>query len=226
MSNTQRTTRDETPLPMTPQLRLASLYFPAALLVLFVAYAAIDRSEPRPALLDQGGFSRLDPSLEIPEFALDATDKTAFTRDSFKGQWTLLALGFTSCPDICPTTLSALSAATEDLSNVSPQIQILFVSVDPERDSTERLSQYVAHFGEFVVGATGDHDALQALTKPLGLFYSKSAPDTQDEDYSVEHSTTVLIVNPKSEVIGLISGGDLQVKKIERAVRALSKDSA
>jgi len=143
----------------------------------------------------------------LPEFALQTADGEAFTRDDLEGQWSLLFFGFTNCPDICPDTLSLLASVMEDLKLMGAKTlpQVVFVSVDPQRDRGDTLGDYVSWFNEDFVGVTGEDDALEALTSRLGIHYSQApAPDTDDEDfYTVNHSASVMIVDPQARLLGL-----------------------
>ena len=146
--------------------------------------------------------------LPLPEFELRDHSGGLFNRQALRGQWSLVFFGFTHCPDICPATLQQLAiargkvmAADGGQSNSFPQI--VLVSVDPERDTTEIMREYVAHFGADIKGVTGDIDELQKLTSALGIFFEKSA-DSSD-DYNVAHSAVVLLIDPQAEFHALFS---------------------
>ncbi len=142
---------------------------------------------------------------ELPEFALLDHSGQPFGRDGFEGRWDLVFFGFTHCPDICPATLQVLASARTQLAEAGqqPLPRIVLVSVDPERDTPEVLSQYVGYFGDDVLGITGDLDELQKLTRGLGIFFQKAAPD--GDNYSVDHSAVVLVINPKGQLHALFS---------------------
>ena len=125
-----------------------------------------------------------------------------------RGQWSLVFFGFTHCPDICPATLQQLAiarskvlAADNGQSNSFPQI--ILISVDPERDTTETMREYVAHFDADIKGVSGDIEQLKILTSALGIFFEKSTDS--GEDYSVAHSAVVLLINPQAEFHALFS---------------------
>ncbi len=142
----------------------------------------------------------------LPEFALVDQSGNTVTRDTFRGRWSLVFFGFTHCPDICPTTLQILATAQEELAESarSPLPRIVLVSVDPERDTPELMGRYLDYFGDGHLGITGSLDELKKLTTALGIFFEKQ-PGT-DENYSVDHSAAVLVINPAAEFHALFSG--------------------
>ena len=132
----------------------------------------------------------------LAEFSLADHDEQAFTKESFRGHWSLVFFGFTNCPDICPLTLQVLSAAKRRLSEQgqSPLPRIVLVSVDPERDTPAKMALYVNAFGDGNLGITGDLDELRKLTSGLGIFFEKQKSD--DESYAVDHSSVVIVIDP------------------------------
>ena len=136
---------------------------------------------------------------ELPDFSLVDQSGSVIGRDVFEGHWNLAFFGFTHCPDICPLTLQVLADAKRQLadSGHSPLPRIVLVSVDPERDSPDLMNQYVAYFGDGNLGITGDLEELRKLTNGLGIYFEKSNID--DENYSVDHSAVVLVINPDGE---------------------------
>jgi protein SCO1 len=135
----------------------------------------------------------------LPDFTLDTPDGT-LDGSALRGRWTLVFIGFTHCPDICPTTLAQLAEAgrrSELPEGKRPQL--LFVSVDPERDSPEQTANYVRHFSSDAVGATADHDRLEPFTRSLGMVYMHSPLD--GGGYSVDHSSSVAVVDPQGRLV-------------------------
>lgn len=140
----------------------------------------------------------------LPQFELTTAEGEALTRDSFRGQWSLLFFGFTNCPDICPDTLALLAAVMDDLdtTGATSKPRVVFVSVDPERDDRAALADYVDWFDDDFVGASGSDEQLQALTSELGLIYFLGEPDEDSGFYSVDHSASVMIIDPEARVFG------------------------
>jgi len=147
----------------------------------------------------------LPTPLALPEFSLLDQHNEAVGRPSFHGQWDLVFFGFTNCPDVCPTTLQILANAKRELSEagVAELPRIVLVSVDPERDTPELLGRYVNYFGGDNLAVTGELAEIIKLTTPLGIYFAKN--QTDDENYGVDHSAAVLVVNPDGEFSALFS---------------------
>lgn len=142
---------------------------------------------------------------ELPAFSLVDQHGQSIGRDGFKDHWSLVFFGFTHCPDVCPTTMQVLASAIKQLAADGrvPLPRIVLVSVDPERDTPEIMNQYVANFGDNILGITGEIDEVRKLTRGLGIFFEKSA--LNGENYSVDHSAAVLVINPRGQLHALFS---------------------
>jgi protein SCO1/2 len=148
----------------------------------------------------------LPATMPLPEFSLVDQAGDAVAGDRFRGRWSLVFFGFTHCPDICPTTLQVLATVKSELAAAGedPLLQIVLVSVDPERDTPELIGTYVDYFGDDNLGITGSLDELRKLTSGLGIYFEKQ-PGNGD-DYAVDHSAAVLLINPDAEFHALFSG--------------------
>jgi protein SCO1/2 len=166
---------------------------------IFVALRSDVPAEPVAALV-------LPNPEPLPEFSLLDQDGNAIDRSVFTGQWDLVFFGFTHCPDICPTTLQLLATARDTLARQGhePLPRIVLVSVDPERDTPEIIGQYVDYFGDGNLGITGSLEELSRLTTGLGIYFQKQATD--DDNYLVDHSAAVLVVDPEGRFSALFSG--------------------
>ncbi|MBC3765926.1 SCO family protein [Neptunicella marina] len=127
----------------------------------------------------------------------------AFTAEQLKQHWTLAFVGYTYCPDICPTTLASLNEIYPELQKIKSEypVQVLFISVDPARDTTERLKDYIAFFNPEFIAASAEHAVLFPLIRKLGMMYGIN-DSTEDGNYLVDHSASVVIINPQAQVIG------------------------
>ncbi len=146
-----------------------------------------------------------DPPVLAPIHLLDH-DSAPFTLDQLRGKWSLVFFGFTSCPDICPTTLDVLARAHENLKNherYQANGQIVFVSVDPERDSPERLGEYVKYFHEDFIGVTAAEPELKALAAKIGAVFMKISQG--GEAYSVDHSAGVFYIDPALRLVSVVT---------------------
>lgn len=143
--------------------------------------------------------------LEVPEFSLTRADGTPFTKASLEDRFSLMFFGFTNCPDVCPITLQVLASAVERIEQQAPEAapDVVFVSVDPRRDTPERIREYLERFSPSFAGVTGPDDALEPLLDALGINVEQHEHD--GEEYNVLHSGVVFFFGPRAEVIALSS---------------------
>ena len=157
-------------------------------------------------------------------FALVDMDGDSFTEQRLQGRWTLIFFGFTNCPDICPTTMNTLSEVVQQLRGnaaLFEKIQVLFVSVDPERDDLETLRAYVDYFDSAFVGATANDENLSEFTRQFGVMYMK-AQTPGIAGYSVDHSASILLVDPEMRFVGVFSRPHSATDIAERLTRMVS----
>ncbi|WP_196221512.1 SCO family protein [Sansalvadorimonas verongulae] len=130
-----------------------------------------------------------------------------FTKDDLQDNWTLMYFGFTYCPDICPATLANMAQMMKELrainSQVAEKVNVVLISVDPARDTPDKLASYVDFFDESFTGVTGDDANLKALSQQLNVAYA-IVGDTETDDYLVEHSAQVVLVNPRGDYQGFL----------------------
>jgi protein SCO1/2 len=124
-----------------------------------------------------------------------------FSQKNFQDVWTIVFFGFTHCPDICPTTLAILNDTYSKLKDRERErIQIVMISIDPERDTVEKLAEYVPYFNDEFTGVTGNKYLIKRLTAELNIAYNKVPMDS--DDYTVDHSTQLVLINPKGHYHG------------------------
>lgn len=130
---------------------------------------------------------------------LELTDHTGRPRtlDDFRGKAVVLFFGFTHCPDVCPTTLADASQALKALGGDAKRVQVLFVTVDPERDTRDVLGRYVSAFDPGFIGLFGDAAATQRAAKEFKVYYEKRKTA---EGYSVDHSGQTYVIDPKGRL--------------------------
>lgn len=156
-------------------------------------------------------------------FQLESTDSNdSINNEALKGQWTLLFTGYTFCPDICPTTMSDLKNALPELQQHTDQpVKVWMISVDPKRDSMERLKQYTGYFGEAFVGIRAEHPQLFPFVRDLGLMYS--VPEEDETNYLVNHSAAIILVNPDGNRLAIFNAdhkpGEIPVVDMEQLKR-------
>ncbi len=137
----------------------------------------------------------------IKAFDLLNVDGESITQDVFNDKWSLVFFGFTHCPDVCPITLHVMKdvvAKLEEQQQTPPQI--VFVSVDPVRDTAEKMKEYIAYFNDDFVGITGDVNQVHELTTSLGIVASFTANADDPENYGVDHTASLLLVDPQRRV--------------------------
>lgn len=168
------------------------------------ALLAKQQLQPSPAAALVTG-TRLTPPRELPEFSLTSHDGQPFGRETLSGHWTLMFFGFTHCPGICPMTLTTLADVRKRLHDLPPadQPRIVLVSVDPERDTAEKLAQYVVRFDPTIIGVTGPVNAIDAFAAGLGITHRKVA--TIGENYMIDHAAVVLLLDPQAREAAVFS---------------------
>jgi protein SCO1/2 len=188
-------------------------------LILLVAVAAglgllagrklfLDR-EPAATQLQTRAVTLYPQPRGLPAFSLRQSDGTQLTSGELNGHWTLVFLGFTSCPDVCPTTLAQLAQAQKQWQALpdSTRPRVLFVSVDPERDDIRRIGEYAHGFHADTLAATADVPTLEDFAAGLGFVFMKVPGENFEQnpnDYMVDHSAGIAVIDPQGKLAGLI----------------------
>ncbi|HEY53208.1 MAG TPA: SCO family protein [Caldilineae bacterium] len=131
-----------------------------------------------------------------PVFDFDLTSDTdeSVKLSDFRGKPVLLYFGYTFCPDVCPTTMAELGRMMRELGDDADDVQVIMISIDPERDTPERLGEYVRYFHPSFIGLTGTEDEIAQAATPLGIFYAKQEVEGAS-GYLMDHTATVLLVD-------------------------------
>lgn len=163
---------------------------------------------------------------ELPPFALQQTDGTQLLPGELHGHWTIVFIGFTFCPDVCPMTLAELGQAQKRWEDIPEAVRprVLFVSVDPERDTPERIGDYLSAFHPDTLGATADLPALEAFSRSLSLVFMKVPPPEglPADQYSIDHSSAMAVLDPQARMAGVLQG-PLDPEAIAGDLRALTE---
>jgi protein SCO1/2 len=129
------------------------------------------------------------------DFELQDHRGEVFNLERMQGIWTIVFFGFTHCPDICPTTMAMLNDTYSKLKDSEKdRVQVVMISLDPERDTAEKLAEYVPYFNPAFTGVTGNKHLIRRLTAELNVAYNQ-VPLSGD-DYTVDHSTQLILINP------------------------------
>jgi protein SCO1/2 len=170
-----------------------SVYAIIGLLVTVLLLAAggyVFLSGSRPAALTVGG-----------PFSLIDGDGRPVTDQTWRGKYMLVYFGYTFCPDVCPTTLSAVADALDILGSKADHIQPLFITVDPKRDTPAVVKQYAAAFGPRIIGLTGSPEQIAAAAKAYRVYYAEHRTGTGPDDYSMDHSSVLYVMGPDGQFI-------------------------
>jgi protein SCO1/2 len=135
----------------------------------------------------------IDPPYSIGDFTLQS-DQGDIHLSDFQGKVVLLYFGYTYCPDVCPATMADLSQVMEDLGKDSSKVQVIFISVDPDRDTPEELGIYARYFYPDFIGATSTADNIADVAYKFGVYY-EIIPAASGENYTIDHTATVWVID-------------------------------
>ncbi|NTU82631.1 MAG: SCO family protein [Chloroflexales bacterium] len=191
----------------------------ASTLILALVFAALVGCGASPQLKG----TAIEPPKPAPDFTLTDEQGQPFTLSAQQGKVTVLFFGFTTCPDICPTELSNLAAATRQLGDDAKNVQVAFVSLDPERDTVERLSQYVSAFDPSFKGLRGEKALIDPITKEYGAFYERRDLPGSALGYTIDHSTVTYVIDKAGRWREVLAYG-AAVEDIVADLRALARE--
>jgi len=150
----------------------------------------------RTVVQDELSATRFPVAREVQPFELVDHNNVVFDNAALEQHWSFLFFGYTYCPDVCPTTLSVLNSIAQRLQDVDADIRFVMVTVDPERDTPERLAEYVTYFNGDFLGVTGTDQGLEQLTRQLGILYERVQPEPGSEAYLMDHTAAVFLFDP------------------------------
>ncbi len=136
----------------------------------------------------------LEADKPAADFELIAHTGQRVRLSDFRGKLVVLYFGYTFCPDVCPTSLSTLARAMKRLGPKADQVQVLMVTVDPERDTPEQLATYMGYFDPRFIGLTGTEDEIAAVAAPFGVYYQRHAGSSASS-YLVDHTATLIVLD-------------------------------
>lgn len=159
------------------------------------------------AAADQFRAGVFDPPRTAPEFRLQGSTGAPVALSSYKDKVVLVVFGFSSCRTICPVTLAKLSQVWKTLGTKSEKLQTLFISVDPARDTPERLREFVTLFHPNFIGLTGTEEELASVRKSYGIIAAKVESKNKEADYEVHHSSSLHVIDRAGKLRVLIPFG-------------------
>jgi len=151
--------------------------------------------------------------MEIDNFELIDQNNEAFNKKSLEGGWTVLFFGYTNCPDVCPTTIYKLAEIKNGIKEDLPSANFntVLVTLDPDRDSTERLDEYIGYFDETMLGVTGTYENIQSFTSSLSVFYQRI---NKEEGYDFNHTASIFVFDKDGSLFATMSPANT-VEEIE-----------
>ncbi|MFB9885059.1 SCO family protein [Balneatrix alpica] len=192
--------------PTKPSLLWPILALLVALAAGLVAYQLSRDNAPSPYARLGGDFSLLSSEGEV-------------ALADFRGKWVVVFFGYTSCPDVCPTSLAMLGQALKQLSaEEQAQLQGLFISVDPARDTPQKLKQYASYFHPSLLGITGSEEQINQVTRAYGAFYRQVPMQESALGYAVDHTSSLYVIDPAGKLVGTLQHG-LSAEQIRDALR-------
>jgi protein SCO1 len=159
-----------------------------------------------------------------PRYVLLDTRGRMVSNEDFAGSFQLITFGYTSCPDVCPTELSTMASALHALGSASGRLKLVFISVDPQRDTPEVLAHYTSYFDASIVALTGPADLLRACADHFKVQYRRfREPGANVQDYSVDHTTGMYLLGPEGEFIRRFPEG-ISVAQLSGELKAMLRE--
>jgi protein SCO1/2 len=140
-----------------------------------------------------------EPAVPVTDFALIDQSGASFSLSDLRGRWILLAYGYTHCPDVCPLTLAHLREVKKQLNLDTDQLAVVFVTIDPERDTTDVMQQYIEHFDAQFKALTGNARQIAKAAAAFNVKYAKQASDSA-AGYSLQHTAYIFAIDPEFQL--------------------------
>lgn len=188
-------------------------------LVIGCAAAVLIFPEARNALFAPAAQTTSGTALIGGPFALTDQHGKKVTDADFRGRHMLVFFGFTNCPDICPAGLQLIAAALDKLGSKAANVTPIFISVDPERDTPEKLAAYVKNFDDRLVGLTGTKEEVAAAAKAYRVFYEQTPNEKNPADYGMNHTSIIYLMGPDGAYVAHFT----PMTNIDEMVAKLSK---
>jgi protein SCO1 len=148
-----------------------------------------------------------EPPRAAPDFQLRGSNGSTLSLKAYRGKVVALAFGFSHCPRICPVTLAKLAEVSQRLGAAAADLQVMFITVDPERDSPARLREFLDFFNPAFIGATGEEKELEALHRAYGVTATRAASENEKLGYEVHHSSSIYLIDREGSLRLLVPFG-------------------
>lgn len=199
-----------------------TLFFCAAIIASLFVFHLRHKSLPAPIATNE--MTVFSIPRDLKPFELVTTDNKKFTQKDFLNHWTLLFFGFTHCSNVCPTTLDMMNRAYNKLHASYPSLQVVLISLDPERDTPMTLTNYMHSFNNDFIGVTGKITDLRKLQSQLGIFSARDSSSSEN-NYQIQHTSSIILINPQGKWTGLFKYGltpEQFAKNFEESVKSFS----
>lgn len=170
-----------------------------------LAYHAYHSNDSK-KLYTSGNVTLFPSSRTIKPFELASSKNESFKNKNLLNHWTLMFFGFTHCSSICPENLTLLNKVYQALSKTYPELQVVLVSLDPDRDNTNRLRAYTQSFNPNFIGVTGKLASIRQLQSQFGIISARDEMSSSS-NYQLQHTASILLINPKAQWAGLFRYG-------------------
>ena len=142
-----------------------------------------------------------DPAFRA-DFELTDHQGMVQTDEDFAERWMLIFFGYANCPDVCPTTLAEVAAVIDALGSNASQVQPIFISIDPERDTPQALAEFIPYFDENIIGLTGTAGQIKRTSKTFRIYYEKIEEAASSDGYTMGHSSQLFLFDPEGNYVG------------------------
>lgn len=197
----------------------------SGILIFSMLYILLEPEPPQPLYLQGNpeGVRELSQPRDLIDFTLPASTGENVSLSDFRGSSVLLFFGYTYCPDICPLTLSHVRQAHDLLGDRADNVQFIYITVDPTRDTAERLAEYFVPFrvADFTIGLVGDDTTLQRISADYSLYYRLNNED-DSMTYSVDHTASVYFINTEGQLDTIFSYGTRPELIVEHILEKMS----
>lgn len=162
---------------------------------------------------------------DLKTIELVNTDNSDFTERNLYKHWTLMFFGFTHCNSVCPVTLEMISKTYPALHSAIPNLQVVFVSLDPERDDKKTLQAYTKSFNPSFVSVSGKIESVRKLQGQLGIYSAIDGTPDKNGDYQLQHTASIMLINPKGKWVGMFKYGMMPDNFKQSVLKAVSMGS-
>lgn len=209
-------------LAETPLRARREVFLVRVVLGFMLLYSGAVPAAAAATILKSGVF---DPPRAAPDFVLNASTGAELKLEALRGKVVVLGFGFSHCPDVCPVTLAVLAQMRKQLGELAGEVQVVYVTVDPERDTPERLREYLGYFDKGFIGVTGTPAQLSAVREAYGILATRAENKDAPDGYLVHHSTYVYLIDRAGLLRALVPYGK-SASDIAHDVKILLQEQA